>query len=234
MRRVGDGVSGGLFGPEVMARVKAVREWEAQHPVIAEAWNAAIRLDREWIPAEERRRAERDSALGRLARNEVPERIRVMLVDGPVSETSAVRAVRDWIAGKQTFLVLAGGTGAGKTLAACLSLMGRPGVFERAVSAGRLGLYGEDDVARMRMLRRAKTLVLDDLGAEFAGDVWRAQFDELIDERYGDRLRTVITTNLSPAALKERYGARVADRIRHDGQVVACGSESLRAPGRGS
>jgi len=203
-------------------------EWEAANPEIAAAWSDAAE-EGERRKSERQRRESADWAL-RDAR--VPERVRAVLTAG-ADKTPAVLAVLRWLEGSRSFLLLAGGTGTGKTIAACHALE-RGGVFERAVSAGRLGLYGDEDVARMRALRRARVLVLDDLGAEFAGDVWRAQFDELVDERYGDRLRTVITTNLSPDAVRERYGARVADRIRHDGQVVTCGAESLRTPGGGA
>lgn len=202
--------------------------WVAANPVLARAWDEAV----EEGEARKRAAQARASMEWQLQRAGTPARLMTILMGDGLRETPAVRAVRDWMDGERTFLVLTGGTGAGKTLAACQAL-GRGGLFERAVAAGRLGLYGDDDVARMRSLRRAKVLVLDDLGAEFAGDVWRAQFDELVDERYGQQRRTVITTNLSPEALRERYGARVVDRLRHDGLVVACGSESLRKPGGG-
>ncbi len=217
------------FAETLRRRREEQDAWASANPELAVAWDEAIGEDQERRAQAERLR-ERASAMRRTG---APERALEIIVRDAVRDTAAVRAVREWLNGGSTFLVLTGGTGAGKTLAACLALE-KGGRFERAVAAGRLGLYGDEDVARMKALRETRMLVLDDLGAEFAGDVWRAQFDELVDERYGNRLGTVITTNLSPAALKERYGARVADRIRHDGQVVACGSESLRAPGGGS
>lgn len=206
----------------------AVDAWERENPDLARDWRDALDEDRRrWDAA--LIRSERTVALYRAG---VPQRVVDVIVDGDVRATPAAVAVRDWLTGGKAFLVLTGGTGAGKSVAACLALESG-GIFERAVSAARLGLYGDDDVKRMRSLRRTRVLVLDDLGAEFSGDVWRAQFDELVDERYGARHRTIITTNLSPDAVRERYGARVADRIRHDGTVVACGAESLRAPGGG-
>lgn len=200
--------------------------WAAAHPELAAAWDAA-QIEDDARREAQRLRGSREWALREAG---VPPRNLSLLLDGGLRETTAVKAVRAWQGSRRTFLVLSGGAGAGKTVAACLALMGG-GVFERCVSAGRLGLYGAEDVARMRALRRARVLVLDDLGAEFQTDVWRAQFDELADERYGHQRRTVITTNLAPEIIRERYGARVADRIRHDGQVIACGVESLRRPG---
>lgn len=68
--------------------------------------------------------------------------------------------------------------------------------------AGLLGRYGE-----------CSFLVLDDLGAEKASE-WATQtLYLLINRRYREDRRTIITSNLSIAALSERLSDRIASRI---------------------
>jgi DNA replication protein DnaC len=59
-------------------------------------------------------------------------------------------------------------------------------------------------------------MVIDDLGVEYLdkNGNFLQRLDELIDERYSNYRQTIITTNLNVKAFKERYGERVADRIR--------------------
>ena len=84
----------------------------------------------------------------------------------------------------------------------------------------------------MRHLGKVTCLVLDDLGAEMMSESWRATLDSLLAERFGrTRCRTLITTNVSarrppdnpssPSPFEERYGARIARRIRESGSVVS-------------
>jgi DNA replication protein DnaC len=76
-------------------------------------------------------------------------------------------------------------------------------------------------------LERQRHLVIDDLGVEY-GDksgVWQSRIDALLDARYRDYRKTIITTNLDPKAIAERYGQRVGDRLRED-------TVWFRVPGR--
>lgn len=77
-------------------------------------------------------------------------------------------------------------------------------------------------------------LVIDDLGREYADQHgrWISELDLLIDDRHEAKLRTIITSNLNGAEFKERYGERIADRIRQDGRIVVCAGESLRGGAR--
>lgn len=73
-------------------------------------------------------------------------------------------------------------------------------------------------------------LVVDDLGREYADQHgrWISELDLLIDDRHEAKLRTIVTSNLNATEFKERYGERIADRIRQDGRIVVCTGESLR------
>ena|GEM_PF-1930517 len=78
--------------------------------------------------------------------------------------------------------------------------------------------------------RKVYVLAIDDLGREYSDQHgrWLAELDLLIDDRHEMRRPTVITSNLSPKEFIERYGERIADRIRQTGLVVNCVGESLR------
>lgn len=60
----------------------------------------------------------------------------------------------------------------------------------------------------------SKILFLDDIGAEKLSDFALSRITQIIDRRYVNNLRTVITSNLSIAQLKDLYGERLASRIR--------------------
>jgi DNA replication protein DnaC len=79
-------------------------------------------------------------------------------------------------------------------------------------------------------LLTSTALIIDDLGAEYsdARGSWLADFDELIDALYSSETCTVITTNLPPKVLAERYGDRVADRIAECATWIAVGGKSMR------
>lgn len=183
-----------------------------------------------------------------LERVGVPLRCAEMALEH--DRTPAMQCARDWweTAQPTAFLLLLGGVGSGKSVAgawvtfmACNGMYMRnpnvdsrllrgEGMFIRAaeVSRSTMSDYESADRELFEELCDAKLLVLDDLGAERSWDGWLSRLDELLDRRYGDRRRTVITSNLDAAAFKLRYGARIADRIRHDGTVVSAGRDSLR------
>lgn len=128
-----------------------------------------------------------------------------------------------------------------------------PPWFLRAAEFFRSSRYergdGDDRPTRSEILRY-QALVLDDIGAEYAdaSGNYRVDFDELVDRYYADDRVLVITTNLlysSPEArtrlkakgvtvdetaptFSERYGERVADRIRECGRWVGSSSASMR------
>ena len=79
--------------------------------------------------------------------------------------------------------------------------------------------------------------MIDDLGTENEDFMQYGQranpLAELLEKRYDlsfhrDRVRTVVTSNLTDQQLKERYGFRVFDRLREMFAVVTVKGESLR------
>ena len=82
-------------------------------------------------------------------------------------------------------------------------------------------------------------LVIDDLGVEYldAKGYTQKRFDEILDERYSNFRKTLITTNLNARDFRDRYGTRIFDRIREGlssgGAFVEIGEKSYRAEKNG-
>lgn len=78
-------------------------------------------------------------------------------------------------------------------------------------------------------IRKTKLLVLDDFGAEITGQDWiTAKVDGIITDRYNNLLPTIITTNFTIQFLKEKYPARVVDRLKSTAELITSEGESLR------
>lgn len=76
-------------------------------------------------------------------------------------------------------------------------------------------------------LKNVPLLILDDLGAERAGDWAMAQMFNIIDHRNAERLPVIITSNKEPSDLKA-FGDRLYDRLRAMCAVVSVTAESQR------
>lgn len=102
-----------------------------------------------------------------------------------------------------------------------------PPVFLTATALARWSHYNEDEVRR---LLQAPYVVIDDLGFEYLdkNGFYLSLLDEVVDTRYAQRLKTVMTTNLTAADFKARYGERIADRIREAGRFINVSIPSMR------
>lgn len=237
-----------------MAKFEALKRWEAENPQLAADWDEALqeRHQRQQASKEAQQREEARQRRLVTLRAELPEQLvrlgaprrAVTAWQEGVTETPAVQAVRRMATEKRSVCLLAGGVGAGKTVAAVAAMAERvlldvddvqPALFVRAAECARMGLYDADSKRRLQQMLEAGVLVVDDMGVEFLGEgsIWRSLLEEVLDVRYGDMLPTVLTTNMDWAGFSARYGARVADRIRHSGLVEGCGATSLRQKGQG-
>jgi DNA replication protein DnaC len=155
------------------------------------------------------------------------------LLDGtePLLDTEAMAAVRAFLGSGKTFLVLAGGVGPGKTVAAAWAVEQRRGRMVKAIDLTRLGTYDEE---RWDELRSCPLLAIDDLGTEPRDEKgWAAaNFEALLDHRYDWQAPTVLTTNLPFDAFKARYltadGGRLRDRFMECGEFVEISEGSRR------
>jgi len=177
----------------------------------------------------------------------VPERILKNLRN--LKETKAIKWVKEFsVQPREAWcLVLSGGKGTGKSTGAAAWLYdnvpqdastrtdGAPNLSPRYWWSGtriaRTNGYAKDFEA---MIQR-KYMIIDDLGVEYLdkNGNFLQRLDELIDERYSNFKRTIITTNLNVKAFQERYGERVTDRLRegfaHGGGFYEIADESMRA-----
>lgn len=144
-------------------------------------------------------------------------------------DSTAMAAVTD---SSWRLQVLSGGTGSGKTTAACWWISeceAGEALFVRGVKLARWERYNMD---RMDELLLPKKLVIDDLGREFAdvnGNLL-AILEEVIIDRFEEGRATLITTNLNKAEFIERYKERIASRLCSErGRFYGTGVSDLRA-----
>lgn len=142
---------------------------------------------------------------------------------------AAITRVREWKCAVENVLVLSGSPGCGKTVAAtwwALRQSWAP-VFMRATAFAASSRY--DDEKRSTW-HDAQSLVLDDLGTEYADTKgnFLVDLDELIDTYYGSRKPLLITTNCTADDFKKRYGARIVDRLRECGSWFSVSAASMR------
>lgn len=168
----------------------------------------------------------------------VPQRI-IATLERPAT-TKSCEWVDDWMGrGSDSWcLVLSANKGLGKSTAAGMWLRkmavaneSRPSPNARRLwwPAGEIAatdFYGDT----MREICELRWLVLDDLGTEFndAKGAFQAKLDRILDARYREYRRTVITTNLPPQSFAERYGERIQDRMREGGLWASISGASIR------
>ncbi len=133
-------------------------------------------------------------------------------------------------------LLLLGATGTGKTH---LSLAIARGVTERGFGVvygsmqpllKRLEAdhFGRGEGGTEEQLTACDLLVLDDLGMEFDSPFNRSCIYNILNARLLEERPTIISTNLSAAALKERYGDQITSRIIGGFQPLLCVGKDIR------
>ena len=168
-------------------------------------------------------------------------------------QTAAVKAVLE--AGDSEMLILSGGVGCGKSVAAAKWIVdgimdekrwklsrgvdyydntieyyfqnNDASVWVSATQLSRIDHYDGEGIAKFTKCSR---LVIDDMAVEYmdAKGFYLSLLDEILNDRYANKRATVMTTNFDAERFKERYGERIIDRIREAGRFYGCGSESLR------
>lgn len=185
---------------------------------------------------------EQNQKLAHLLATGAPQLESELVAAGP-RETGTVTAVREWAKSDKVFCLILGGAGSGKTVAAVEALLNAKMAwdggkswcysssearFAAATDLARLSYFDLEAQRRLGRLERVPWLVLDDLGAELMTPGWASNFGEIINVRNSGRRKTVVTSNLTVEAFKERYDERVISRIRGNGVVLSSGSIDLR------
>lgn len=203
---------------------------DALSRAIADARSASEVMYDEAAEARDRARdarAARASLLDEAAPKITAEDIK-RLVQGAEEPTHATRIVKAWwsrlASGDPAFgarvLVLLGGTGCGKSVAACWALSRERGRF---VTVERLLMIARSrsplHLAEHDAVMRAKVLVLDEAGAEQNQEASRAIVLDLLNSRQRGEL-TIITSNLDDLAFRSWLDERALSRVMQIGRIV--------------
>lgn len=172
-----------------------------------------------------------NAARRRMRAAGVPELYIKHVGDREPVDCEALQLVREHAMRRTGFLVLGGGKGVQKTGSACWMLgQVEGGVFVDAVDLVDIAFH---DRPMMLRLRRAKHVVLDDLGAEKTGgsgaDV--AQFAKALNTLWGgwyaNEATVIVTGNITREQFLE-YGDRIKDRMSERGRFFTVGGASVR------
>ncbi len=133
-------------------------------------------------------------------------------------------------------LLLTGATGTGKThlslaIAKAVTeagygvVYGSVGPLLRRLEDERFGRAEGDSESQMVS---CDLLILDDLGMEFDTPLGRSFIYNILNARLLENRPTIISTNLSPTALKARYGDQIASRISGGFEPLLCVGKDMR------
>jgi DNA replication protein DnaC len=172
-----------------------------------------------------------------ISREKLPALIRIGIPERTVrAAISAVdtEATQNALGAKECIVVLAGHTGVGKSVAACIWLyetaIGREECM-RWIQSGDLARGFSYDHESFNTLTNVFALVIDDFGVEYLDEKGRFKttLEEVLSRRFAKMRRTFITTNIvDPEEFSLRYGDRIASRIHEDGVFIVCGGVDLR------
>ena len=139
-------------------------------------------------------------------------------------------------------LLFTGAPGLGKTfLSACIarevSDSGFSVVYDTAAHIfqqfesgkfGRENPFEEDPDREINRYLNCDLLIMDDLGTEMLTSFVQSAFYRIVNDRLISRKKTILSTNLSVAALRERYGAAVGSRIEGEYQTLQFYGKDIR------
>lgn len=104
----------------------------------------------------------------------------------------------------------------------------------RLVDAKTISQRAITDEEWFRSLCRSKMIAIDDLGCEpleiqHFGNIYTPIVD-LLTMRYDRQLFTIMSTNLTPMEIRQRYGDRIADRLNEMVRIAIFTNKSFRLP----
>lgn len=133
-------------------------------------------------------------------------------------------------------IMLRGGVGTGKTLivkALMKVILHFDKLNARFIHAVDLqSIYAKQNEEEINILKERVYTIIDDFGVEsvetkFYGNIMEP-FNDLFDCRYRRNLLSILTTNLLPSDIRERYGDRIIDRFKETINDIVLDYPSLR------
>jgi DNA replication protein DnaC len=184
------------------------------------------------VSAAEQRALSRDTRRKNLIETRPPVHAPDMerLIADDLQPTRSLRAVREWLAGPESVVLLTGTLGVGKTLAGAWMLARCGGLYVRAERAcGVFSARFGPQVDEQDRWKRLDHLVLDEIGTERDPALMGSTLLELVDERRYWGQKTILIGNLLVEDFRARYDdPRLWSRIQQCGQVVTDKSADLR------
>lgn len=145
----------------------------------------------------------------------------------PELENQIAKAAR-WLTKQDRFgILLCGVPGNGKTtlmlaIRSLINYLDMKDAYNESmtvfrIDAREIARLNKDDFAKFEKIRSKKMLAIDDMGLEPAevmdyGNILNPVVD-LLSYRYDEQLFTIVTTNLKPEEIRQKYGDRIADRF---------------------
>ena len=140
---------------------------------------------------------------------------------------------------KPANLLLFGAPGLGKThlsaaIAREVSEKGFSVVYDTAAQVfqrfeqQKFGREDEDAAADVERILSCDLLILDDLGTEMTTAFVQSALYQIINTRLMEKKSTIISTNLSPEQLAQRYSAQIASRVEGEYQLLPFVGSDIR------
>ena len=101
-------------------------------------------------------------------------------------------------------------------------------VFERFEAQKFGGREDQETAADVERVLNCDLLILDDLGTEMTTAFVQSALYQIINTRLMEKRSTIISTNLSPDKLAQRYTPQIASRIEGEYRLLAFVGEDIR------
>jgi DNA replication protein DnaC len=88
-------------------------------------------------------------------------------------------------------------------------------------------VVSEEDIMR-NYSQNCNLLVVDEIGSQYGSDSEKVIISEIINDRYNNKLPTIIIGNVTISEAEDYLGVRVVDRIKDNGSIIVFDWESHR------
>ncbi|HPO91354.1 MAG TPA: ATP-binding protein [Victivallales bacterium] len=173
-----------------------------------------------------------------LAKAGIPARYQQAKLEGIKLPPRIINDTKHFLDGKYDGLFITGTVGSGKTylssaVAREIILRGQeiffqsvPVLFQK-IRAG-FGKYNGSEEMLFKKMASVDLLILDDMGAEKVSDFTIDRLYLIVDDRYANMKKVIITSNLSLNEVKDKIHDRLASRISEMCKIIIMPDKDLR------